>query len=340
MMRMDALSPSAVFRSSDDEALPGLKHDRDFIDVVMEGAATRQGDRKQFRKMASDMANRYLQQVDTLTVRGHLTMQGLLGEVQPAFPPGKLKELEAAVAREQRQLSISPARRVMLEEVVDTYAKGAKAFDDPEPTQPVKANGGVADGARVHLYHRYGRPLHFGMNDLCDASGENAELFLQLAGSLVSRMETKAIRNLEPTLSPSQQQDELKIKARSIIDNWSFPFARKVQRLVDELATQCVENALLPNSPLGEGANTIGILEQEIQPLLDSNDELALVLKFAIAYGAMAAVRDYGQGNKLWCLLELSGPVCIKYGLGFGRGNFLERKVSDLQALISEPKDA
>lgn len=370
MMRMDALSPSAVFRSSDDEALPGLKHDRDFIDVVMEGAATRQGDRKQFRKMASDMANRYLQQVDTLTVRGHLTMQGLLGEVQPAFPPGKLKELEAAVAREQRQLSISPARRVVLEEVVDTYAKGAKAFDmsaemrlgmlrilmhryanrvstqtlqlfdDPEPTQPVKANGGVADGARVHLHHRYGRPLHFGMNDLCDASGENAELFLQLAGSLVSRMETKAIRNLEPTLSPSQQQDELKIKARSIIDNWSFPFARKVQRLVDELATQCVENALLPNSPLGEGANTIGILEQEIQPLLDSNDELALVLKFAIAYGAMAAVRDYGQGNKLWCLLELSGPVCIKYGLGFGRGNFLERKVSDLQALISEPKDA
>ncbi|WP_029874739.1 hypothetical protein [Rhizobium leguminosarum] len=370
MMRMDALSPSAVFRSSDDDALPGLKHDRDFIDVVMEGASNRKGDRKQFRKMASDMANRYLKLVDTLRDRGHLTMDSLLGEVLPSFPEGKLKELEEAVARDQRKLSISASRRASLEEIVETYAKGSRSydlspemrvamvrilmhryanristqtlelFDDPEPAQPVKASNGVADGARVHLHHRFGRPLHYGMNDLCDASGENAELFLQLAGSLVSRMETKAIRNLDPTLTPSQQQDELVNKSKDIIGKWSFPFARKVERLVDQLAAQCVENALLPNSPLKEGANTIGILESEMKTLLSSNDELALVLKYAIAYGAMAAVRDYGQGGKIWCLLELCGPVCIKFGLGFDRGNFLERKVADLQVLIAETKGA
>jgi hypothetical protein len=370
MMRMDALSPSAVFRSSDDEALPGLKHDRDFIDVVMEGASSRKGDRKQFRKMANDMANRYLKLVDSLNDRGHQTMNSLLSEVLAPLPDGKLKELEAALARDQRQLSISASRRMALEDEVETYAKGAKSydlgqdmrlamvrilmhryanrvstqtlelFDDPEPAQAVKASTGVADGARVHLHHKFGRPLHFGMNDLCDASGENAELFLQFAGSLVSRMETKAIRNLEPTLTPSQQQDELRNKAKEIINKWSFPYARKVEGLVDHLASQCIENALLPNSPLKEGANTIGILESEIKSLLASNDELARVLKYAIAYGAMSAVRDYGQGGKMWCLLELSGAVCIKYGLGFDRGNFLERKVSELQALISEPKDA
>lgn len=370
MMRMDALSPSAVFRSSDDEALPGLKHDRDFIDVVMEGASNRKGDRKQFRKMANDMANRYLKLVESLSDRGHQTMHSLLSEVLPSPPEGRLKELEAAVSRDQRQLSISAPRRAALEDEVESYAKGTKSydlsadmrlamvrilmhryanrvstqtlelFDDPEPTQPVKASSGVADGARVHLHHKVGRPLHYGMNDLCDASGENAELFLQLAGSLVSRMETKAIRNQDPTLTPSQQQDELRNKSKDIIKNWSFPYARKVETLVDQLAAQCVENALLPNSPLKEGANTVGILESEIKPLLTSNDELALVLKYAIAYGAMSAVRDYGQGGKMWCLLELSGPVCITFGLGFDRGNFLERKVSDLQALISEPRDA
>ncbi|WP_017996751.1 hypothetical protein [Rhizobium leguminosarum] len=370
MMRMDALSPSAVFRTSDDEALPGLKHDRDFIDVVMEGTTSRKDDRKLFRKLANDMANRYLKLVDSLNDRGHQTMHSLLGEVLPSFPEGKLKELETTIAREQRQLSISASRRIALEQEVESYAKGAKSYDlsqdmrlamvrilmhryanrvstqtlelfgDPEPAQPVKASSGVADGARVHLHHRFDRPLHYGMDALCDASGENAELFLQLAGSLVSRMETKTIRNQDPTLTPSQQQDELRNKAKEIIKKWSFPYARKVTRLVDELASKCVENALLPNAPLKEGANTIGVLESEMKSLLTSNDELALILKYAIAYGAMNAVRDYGQGGKSWCLLELSGPVRIKYGLGFDRGNFLERKVSDLQAIIAEPQDA
>ena len=92
-------------------------------------------------------------------------------------------------------------------------------------------------------------------------------------------METKAIRNLEPTLTPSQQQDELRLKASDIIANWSFPFARKVSVLVHKLAEQCVENAMLPNAPLNEGANTIGILEREIGPLLNSEEEIATILK-------------------------------------------------------------
>jgi hypothetical protein len=68
LMRMDALSPSAVFQSSAEDSLPGIKPDRDYIDVVMEGA-TRGEERRQFRKMASDMADKYLTLVELLRAR-------------------------------------------------------------------------------------------------------------------------------------------------------------------------------------------------------------------------------------------------------------------------------
>ena len=366
LMRMDALSPSAAFRSSDDDALPGLKHDRDFLDIVMESTSNRIDERKRFRRMAIDMANKYLKHVEPLRDRGHTSLAVLLNERAPELPQGKMKELKEAAAKDWRRLKLSAVRVESLEKVVTDYVRKAKnahqltqdiqtgmvrilasryagrvanqtieLFDDPEPAQPVKAKAGVSAGAKVQLHHQFGRPLHFGIDALCDASGENAELFLQLAGSLVTRMETRAIRNLEPTLTPAQQESALQEKANDIIRNWGFPYARKVMELVDALANQCVDNAMLPNAPLGEGANTIGILEDEMQVLLTGKSELAMVLKYGLAYGAFSAVRDYGQGGKKWCLIELSGPVCIKYGLGFGRGNFLEREVTDLEALIA-----
>ena len=39
MMRFDALSPSSVFQSPDDDALPGLKRDRDYLDIFMQSPA-------------------------------------------------------------------------------------------------------------------------------------------------------------------------------------------------------------------------------------------------------------------------------------------------------------
>ncbi|MER9240914.1 hypothetical protein [Mesorhizobium sp. M0633] len=364
MMRMDSLSPSAVFRSTDEDALPGLKHDRDYLDIVMEGS--RNGDRKQFRKMANDMANRYLLLVDPLRERGHQTFRGLLSTQPPTLSDARQGELMKLLDRDQAGLSIAASRRARLEEVVHRYSQGTRAidrgkdveaamtrvlmhryagrvqgqtlslFDDPEPPTPVKAKSQILDAARVHLNHLYDRPLHFGLDDLCDAADENAELFLQLAGELVSRMETKVIRGQDPTLTPAQQADVLQAKGADIIEKWLFPYARKVKALVEGLAAQCVENATLPNAPLGGGANSIGVLESEMQQLLKDGGELPAVLKYALAYGALSAVRDYGQGNKLWCLLELSGPVCLKYGLDLGRGNFLERTAKELAGLIEE----
>src|SRR3546814_19240034 len=62
---------------------------------------------------------------------------------------------------------------------------------DPDPKKPVKANAGVADGARLHLHSQYSRPLHYGVEALCDASNANAEIFLQFDGALVTRIETQ-----------------------------------------------------------------------------------------------------------------------------------------------------
>lgn len=363
MMRMDALSPKAIFRSADADALPGLNPERDYVDIFMQSDG-RTDDRRQFRKMATDMADRYLRLVEPLRDRQYERFRDLLKEETPTLTSGQLAELEALIDREQRRLHIPASRRRKIEEIVARYVRGAKSADfapevilvmvrvlmhryavrtagqtqslfpeqDLEPRQALTAKSSVADAARIVLHHLYKRPFHFGLEDLCDASNENAEIFLQLAGALVSRMETRAIRNEDPALSPSMQQSALADKAREIVDGWAFPFSRTIRELVDRIAKDCIKISEEANASLGAGANAIAVPESEMKELLASGTELAYALKYAIAYAALVAVRDYGQGGKLWCLLELSGPVCLKYGLTLKRGGFLERRVSDLVA--------
>lgn len=367
MMRMDALSPNAVFRSADADPLPGLKVERDYLDIFMQTDTVRSDERRQFRKMATDMADRYLRLVQPLRDRNYTRFKDLLGEEPPRLSAGQMNELRALIDREQRSLRISQDRQRKIRQIVDRYVKGAKSLDlgedvrlmmfrvllhryvvrttgqtsdlfadDPEPRQPLRVKSTIADAARLMLHHKFNRAFHFGLDDLCDASNENAEVFLQLAGALVERMETKAIRNQDPALTPAQQQSALRDKSKEMIDEWRFPFARKVRALIDRFAQDCMEVSAEPNASLGAGANAVGILEAEMQDLLAGDSETALVLKYAIAYQAIVAIRDYGQGGKNWCLLELSGPVCLAYGLTLNRGGFLERRVSDL--VLAEEK--
>ena len=363
MMRLDALSPSAVFRSRGEETLPGLKRDRDYLDILMQSEGEREVDRKRFRRMATDMADRYLPGVKALRDRNYKEFGPLLLEEPPTLSAAKLRELEAKVAREQRRLQISDERRAKIDDIVARYVKGAKnvdlgedvrlgmsrvlmhryhvrtarepsLFGDPEPSRPLIAKSDVAEAARLFLHSEFGRPLHYGLDTVCDASNENAELFLQLAGALVDRMETRAIRGHDPALSPGQQQAVLRDRGEEMIESWSFPYARLVRQLVDEIAHHCQDTSLKPNAHLGAGANAIGIPEPDMQTLLGSRTELAEVLKYAIAYSGLVAVRDYGQGGKLWCLLELPGPACLKHSLTLKRGGFLEWRVDDLAAIV------
>jgi hypothetical protein len=364
MMRMDALSPNAVFRSADEDALPGLKLERDYLDIFMQTDTVRLDERRQFRRMATDMADRYLRLVQPLRDRNYNRFKDLLSEEPPRLTSGQMAELGDMIDREQRGKHISHDRRTKLRQIVERYVQSAKSndvgadvqlamvrvlmhryairtagqtgnlfADDPEPRQPLKVKSSVADGARLFLNNEYNRPLHFGLDELCDASNENAEVFLQLAGALVERMETKAIRNQDPALTPAQQQSALRDKSRDMIAEWTFPFARRVRALIEAIAEDCLKVSTEPNASLGAGANAIAIPEAEMKELLASENELARVLKYAIAYGALTAIRGYGQGGKDWCLLELSGPVCLAYGLTLSRGGFLERRVSDLAAI-------
>src|SRR3546814_19545831 len=99
---------------------------------------------------------------------------------------------------------------------------------DPDPKKPVKANAGVADGARLHLHSQYSRPLHYGVEALCDASNENAEIFLQFAGALVTRIETRAIRSQDLALHAAVQDAALCEKALIIMNGRAFPYERTV----------------------------------------------------------------------------------------------------------------
>lgn len=364
MMRLDALSPGAVFRSPDSLETHNLKSDRDFIDILMQGQGERAAERKQFRAIATDMANRYLPLVQTLRNHGHLPFARLAPNEPPRLPDGKRRELAGAVDRTQRRLEITKARREGIEELVADYFSGTTSGDkepevrmamtrilmhryynrisgmeaslfeefDPEPKTKLKADAGVAEGARLHLHEEFGRPLHYGLENLCDASNENAEMFLQLAGALVTRMESRAIRGTSPVLPAATQQAALTGKAQDIMMGWAFPFARRVRGLVDSIAVDCRKVSLVENARLGPGANAIGVPDEEIERLINADDELALVLKYAIAHKAIEIQRDYGQGSKSWCLIELSGIVCLAHGLTLKRGGFIEANLDYIRA--------
>ena len=109
--------------------------------------------------------------------------------------------------------------RILMHRYANRVRKKPSLFDDfdPEPATPLKVDSQVAEGARLHLHHQYGRPMHYGFEDLCDASNENAEVFLQFSGALVARMETLAIRNQSPALKARAQQDTLSEKAKAIM---------------------------------------------------------------------------------------------------------------------------
>ena len=137
MMRMDALSPNAVFRSTDADALPGLKVERDYLDIFMQTDVVRLDERRQFRKMAADMADRYLRLVQPLRDRNYNRFQDLLGEESPRLSASQVSELRALIDREQRKLQISPDRRRKIQQAVERYVKGAKSLDLGEEVQLV-----------------------------------------------------------------------------------------------------------------------------------------------------------------------------------------------------------
>lgn len=354
MMRLDALSPGAVLRSPTTQPSHNRAQGRDFFDVPMQVDPNKGQARKKFRKMAQGIADLYLPMIETFRNRPPPPLRALLSNTPPQLTAAQMRDLCNSIDRDQTKLDITAARRGGIEDLVAEYAlKNPRDItedvaaamtrillhrydkrvaqstpslfgeeDDPDPKNPLKVDGDVAHGARLHLHHAFGRPLHYGVEELCDASNENAEVFLGYAGELVGEVETRAIRRRPLELEPGVQQRVLTDRARRTIDEWSFPHATRVRAVANAIGQACVARSLEPNAPLGAGANAVAVLEAEFQRL-PSDDLVLLVLKHAVARGAVTIERDYGQGGKLWCLIELSGTVALAHGLTFIRGGFI-----------------
>lgn len=374
LMRMDALHPADVLSDSsrgDDDDEPGIKRSREITSIWLQSSDDRAQQRRSFRKMAKDMANRYLQQMDVFNRRRLNSLGDLLATQAETIASGKLEQLRSSVDTMQRRHSVSAKRRAGIEEEVDRYllASGeggedvrlamlsilfaryakripqrglfdAKVIDagetDVEPAKPLSADSDVAEGARLHLLHRFDRSYFFGIDTLCDASSENAEQFLQLAGRLVSQSETQLIRAKTATLSSGTQHALLREKANEILRDWDFPQHLLVRRLADGIARECIEKSLEPNASLGPGASAFGIPQDEFDEIPRKHPALARVLQFGVAYNSFMLVPNHGTKKKIWCLVELGGTLLLHHGLTLRRGGFLERRAADLIKMLGD----
>ena len=370
LMRLDALTPRQTLLDHhvvQTDTAPGIKATREITDIWLQGSADRKSQRRAFRRMARDMAGRYLRKMEVFERRGLRDLSDLLASDEPVGAASE--KLRSAVNLAQRRCGVSAERRKELESKVDLYmapirpdealslsvlailferyAKRvpqgmlfAESDDDPDPRLALTVDSGVVDGARVQLMHHFGRPYYSGIDSVSDASSENAEQFLQLTSRLVAQAETQLIRGRSATLRPSVQDKLLQERATEMLAEWNFPQHRFVRRLADGIAKACVERSLEPNAPLGGGANAFGIPQAEFDVLPETDPELARVLQFGVAYNALSLVTNYGTKKKLWCLIELGGVLIVHHRLTLRRGGFLERKVSDLGrlAFASDPQ--
>ena len=365
LTRLDALAPADVLLDRAIEAVePGVQRTREITEIWMQSDKQRARQRRAFRTMSKDMANRYLGQMDVFSRRGLRSLPDLLSTSPVSLSTSKSDAVASHANAVQKRVGMSTERRRSLETDVVSYlsARGENAtdlrlatttvlmerygkrtpqrglFDDDieiEPNRPLKADSGVVDGAQIHLLHRHGRPYYFGIDAVCDASSENAEQFLQLTGRLVSQAETQLIRGKEATLSSAVQHKLLRDRATEMIAEWDFPQFQLVRRLADGIASQCLERSLEGNASLGGGANAFGIPQSEFDSIPNDFPELARVLQFGVAYNAFALVRNHGGKGELWCLVELSGVLLLHHGLTLKRGGYLERGVEDLSALLT-----
>ena len=318
--RFDILLPERALAAVS-EGLPGAANftsesgDREAEVIFLQSSGDRLTQRTRFRKMAKDMAGRYLRRMPLLNERGLVNLGNLLGNTEVSVRASALEALRREVDATQRRLHIKPVDREQLLSQVTDFQKAdsdevtlsmlrimmhrfdkrrrrrAPGFfdgdrDDGDVDIQVAANDAVYAAALFQLFQDHDRPYYYGIDRLCDTSSENAEQFLQLAAELVEAVVAQVARGKPVVLSPSRQHSLLRKRGERIMDGWRFPHDDRVTILVTKIARKCLTKSIEPNGAVI--ANAIGIPQGEFETLPKSHPDLAAVLQFAIAYNAVS----------------------------------------------------
>lgn len=369
LMRLDAQTPQSVLleeldtNSGIDHGSP-VKPSREITSIWLQSPKDRTKRRSEFRTMAKSMADKYLRLMPVFYRQGLTNFPDLLNTRTTPISNSKMDKLNGKVKSLAGKINISKKVYQEFQRDIETYFSSAQTIDDSEDVKlamlqimlhrytkrvpqaslfdqsedpsisvrfkPLKVSSGLADGARIFLMHEFDRPYYYGIDAVCDGSSENAEQFLQLASQLVNAAETKIIRSHPASLPPAYQHRLLVERATEMVGEWDFPKNREVRKLCKHISKECLIKSLEPNAPLNGGANAFGIPLEEFENIPSEHPELAKVLKFGVAYNALSIKSSQSTKNKMWSLIELSGPVIISSGLTLARGGFLERTVNDL----------
>lgn len=363
MCRPDVVAPEdyrdAMIEDAAEENLsPGSTRGRDYLMKLMQLSSR---DAKRFKPIARDIANRYLASINELDRRNIADLRLSLDVEAWSLPEGQLKQLRDAVEKLAKDSKFAPSLVNALRARIPATAKEDEALaalrillhrernktpqldllpDDSLLEEPVSDDRMVAasllEGARLQLLEQYDRPFYFGMDKLVNASNTNIEQFIRLSGALVDELLAKVIRSGETQLNARSQHRALVTQAKQSMQEWDFPYHAAVRGLVEEMAQRCRERTHLPNAPLSEGANAIGVPQEEMDRVLRRSDRLARVLHFAFAYKALVFVPQYRCKNKVWCLLELGALPCMAYGLRLSRGGFIEETLIGLHSMVGD----
>jgi len=301
----------------------------------------------------------------TFNRRNLVNLSELLLDSPESVSPSEMRKVKESIDAVVAKYRISDARMSSLRTLVDDFGGDNPAWGqdvklgmlrvlifrylkrtegkglfgdetDPEPNKPLKIDNSLREAARIHLFHRYNRPFYYGIDDLCDASSDNAEQFLRLAAKLVDRSAAELVRDRSPALPSRIQHRLLHGAAADAVRTWDFPSVEAVKKLGEYMGGACLKRSLEDNASLGAGANAFGIAQSEFESLAKKWPVLARVLHFGVAYNAFTVVPNYDCKSRTWCLIELGGIYKLYHGLTLMRGGFIESSAEQLVRVLAE----
>ncbi|WP_051959287.1 ORC-CDC6 family AAA ATPase [Janthinobacterium sp. RA13] len=361
MTRVDAISTEklrAALSAAQEEEKPGTTKGRDEIIALLQ----RTGGRTAFKKIANDISRRYIAQMSSFRRKPGTTLETFLDARPTPLTDNQLAELTQSVEKLISDNKFSPQQmgiiessipktvtadqRLMLTRILISRERKRVPqtqlfFDDQNDNEEAEddllnVKPSLVTGADIQLMHDYGRPFYYGLDRLSDASDDNIEQFINLAGALINQIETKVIRGRTAQLDARTQHNALTERAVKTMKEWDFPRSHLVKKMIAFIAKKCVNKTLAANAPLDDGANAYGVPQSEMEHLERTYPVLRQVLHYGLAYNAISLRENYQCKRKVWCLIKLGGLPIIEHKLTFSKGGFCEGHLVDLAESIVE----